>query len=183
MPGKYYVYIPFDTKVVDELWGLAAAWRGNRESFLLGGVDRKTPNIIKFNSGRLSQIPEAPDDYTLYILAHCNKTYVTNTNNPFLIGRETLSPAVLANRLAGDGLLRNIKHLKLFACNSGVAADGAKHSFGKLLFHALITRGFDGLQLSAYTTPLMGATVDRTTRHKRAGDGSRPSTHRIRYPG
>jgi hypothetical protein len=183
MPGKYYIYIPFDTGIETQLEDAARQWRENRLSYRLDNPDRKTPNLIIHGRERISgRIHESPDQYTLYVLAHCNRTVISNTNNIFGTGRETLSPSGLANRMIRDGLPGNITNLKMYACNSGVAAENARHSFGELLYHALLTRGYDSLRLSAYRTPLRAATVDPGTGHKRTETGNRPSAVRIQWP-
>lgn len=183
MPGKYYIYIPFDTRTVTQLEDAARQWRENRLSYKFDNPDRKTPNLIRHGRERISdKIHESPDQYTLYVLAHCNRTVISNTNNIFGSSRETLSPSGLANRMIRDGLPKSIINLKMYACNSGVAAANAKHSFGELLYHALITRGYDSLRPSAYLTPLRAATVDPKTGHKRTATGIRPSTVRVQWP-
>ena len=183
MPGKYYLYIPFDTERVTQLYDNGRQWRENRLAYRLDNPDRKTPALIRHGIHKISEkIHELPDEYTLYILAHCNKTIISNTNNIFSRERETLSPAALASRLMADGLPKNIVNLKIFACNSGVSAENARHSFGKLLYYALVTRGYDNLCLSGYRSPLKAATVDPATGHKRTATDARPSTVRVQWP-
>lgn len=183
MPGQYYIYIPFNTMEVTQLRDSAVTWTRNRQIFTNDAPDRKTPRLIRHGFHRISEkIHESPEEYTLYILAHCNKTSISNTNNIFLDKRETLSPAALATQLVSDGLPKNIVNLKLFACNGGVAPAGKSHSFGELLYHALITRGYDNVRLGAYRTPLKAATVDPGTGHKQTVSGARPSTVRSQWP-
>ena len=183
MPGQYYIYIPFVTSDVTQLLDSARGWIENRLIFQNDRRDRKTPGLIRHGVNRISEkIHESPGEYTLYILAHCNKTSISNTNNVFLDKRETLSPGALATRLVADGLPKDIVNLKMFACNSGVAPDGKSHSFGELLYYALVTRGYENFRLSAYRTPLKAETVDSATGHKRTQTGARPSTVRSQWP-
>ena len=183
MPGKYYIYIPFDTKNVTQLQDAALKWRENRLTYRNDSPDGKTPNLIRHGIHKIPEkIRESPDQYTLYILAHCNTTTISNINYVWVRERETLSPSGLANRLIQDGLPKNIINLKMYACNSGVVAGNARHSFGELLYHALITRGYDSLRLSAYRAPLMAATVNPETGNKRTETGARPSTVRVQWP-
>ncbi|EXF94065.1 hypothetical protein HK44_003605 [Pseudomonas fluorescens HK44] len=151
---------------------------------------RKAPKILeRITSAPVLSIlqPLDPDEYTLYIMGHCNigRKYISNINM-FIGGRVELSAQELTFRMQEDGLPRNIKNVKLFACNGGAidpsVTGSALDSYGARLYWSLTTRGFDNVKLTAYTVPLMAATVDLRTGHKRAFDGSLPSTHRRQWP-
>ncbi|EQM95134.1 hypothetical protein OFAG_02297 [Oxalobacter formigenes HOxBLS] len=92
MPGKYYIYIPFDTKNVTQLQDAALKWRENRLTYRNDSPDGKTPNLIRHGIHKIPEkIRESPDQYTLYILAHCNTTTISNINYVWVRERETLS--------------------------------------------------------------------------------------------
>lgn len=194
MPGQYYIYIPFSAAESNrQLVTAAGSWRENMGSYMTSTnkpEKRKAPKILERQIGiqALSGLQQLnPDEYTLYVMGHCNigRKYLSNINM-FVRERVEITAQELSLRMIEDGLPRNIKNLKLFACNGGAIdpaiTGSALDSYGARLYWSLITRGIDKVELTAYTIPLVAATVDISTGHKRAMGGSRPSENSRRWP-
>lgn len=194
MPKQYYIYIPFsDIESNGQLLEAAKSWRINMGNYSMGlssADTRKIPKILERKAGiaTLSVLQGlSPDDYALYIMGHCNigRKHLSNINM-FVRERVEISAQDLSWRMIEDGLPRDVKNLKLFACNGGAidpnVTGSTLDSFGARLYWSLVTRGISKAELTAYTVPLIAATVDVSTGHKRAMDGSRPSAHSRRWP-
>jgi hypothetical protein len=193
MPGQYYVFIPFaSNEDNDELLGGAKTWRTNFAAFSEGlhsSVRRKIPKILSYTPGvpTLAGLDALdPDEYTLYVMGHCNigRRTISNMAMMFVRERIDISSTELANRLLASGMPRNIKNLKLYACYGGAnngAVGTVLDSFGARLYYALVTRGVERVTLTAYTQPLK-ATVDPGTGHKKTSSDDLPSRHRRQWP-
>lgn len=179
MPGQYYVYIPFARGEDGDLYDATQSWR-RQMSYGWGG--RKLPRKLQHGQGAmpLATLPHDPATYTLYVIGHGSpvRRTLANTRYVGVKGRRLIEPAALASQMQRDGLPKNIVNLKLWACYGGVR-------MGRYFYHALITRGFERVKLSAYTLPLLASPGGDG--HKRAmeletKDVVRPSSVRVQWP-
>jgi hypothetical protein len=163
MPGQYYLYIPFtDQECNEQLIENAREWRKNiaEHSRYQAADARKIPTIVECGSAELTKLRSLnPDDYTLYIMAHCNsgKDRINNINM-FTAERKMLSAVDLVRRLADDGLPEDIKHLKLYACNGG-SPKGYELPFAFGLAFALKDAGFYQVIVTGYVSPLKAIAI------------------------
>ncbi|MDH5179550.1 MAG: hypothetical protein OEZ39_11950 [Gammaproteobacteria bacterium] len=192
MPGQYYIYIPYaDGESNSQLAEAAKEWRRNAsQHFQSPSSRRKIPKILVHGTGSpLSELRNSdPECYTVYIMAHCNIGRKTINNiNIFARERIEITAPILATRMISDGLPKNVKNLKLFACHGGTPQNTEKYtaldSFVARLYFSLVSRGVEKVILSAYTEALTAATVASIgDGHKRTQSGDRPSSHRRQWP-
>jgi hypothetical protein len=192
MPGKYYIYIPFasnDTGGNAELVKAAEEWGSKRikynslqdpASHEVTNLKRKVPTVlVRGSKAKVLSVLEDlnPNQYTLYIMAHCNegRDTVFNIQGVYDQDRTTLTATQLVQRLIEDGLPFNVMNLKLFACLGGTPSD-KDVAFGEKLYQQLVGRGLFFMKLTAYQEALIATTVNPQTGHKQTKSKKQPST-------
>ncbi len=157
------IFIPFTRKEIElespgrRLTETALAWHESMENF--NNQNRfaysyKIPGI-KIYPGNLALESVDPATYTIYILAHCIKELcqIKSTNNPYQGPEGRLTPEQTAARLVESKLPKDVMHIKVHACNSGVGTDGVK-PFAAMLYVELRKKGFKFVQVTGYTVPV-----------------------------
>lgn len=193
MPGQVYIYIPFsNSENNQQLVASVESWRREMRVYAsqMFGADavnakRKTPVILVHGNGKpLLQLNSLqPDQYTLYVVAHCNlgKNCIWNINM-FVKERVEIYADELVQRMHDDGLPRNIVNLKLYACRGGLRGDDDSKSFAERLANVMRESIYTDVVVTAYKEPLRAAAVTaQSNGHKLTESGARSSSVSVKF--
>lgn len=143
-PGRHLVYAPFAP--VPGTKPLATSWEPHAKY------------TVTRHDGAAKPLANAKADTTVYVVCHCSARGTTVTDN----ADGELSARELAQRLRDDGLPKDLKKLKLYACEGGV---GGTQSFAFELAAELRKLGYNDLSLYGYTSTVTSLDKDTGKKH------------------
>jgi len=161
-----YIYIPVPTPEMLEFartWQEGQQQKGKARYEILRNYDSgwRKGAVRKLGFGVLRKV--TPDD-KVYILAHGARLGATDigAKRGAVKIRENgvdkwdggikkgYTPKALADVLSSEGLTRQFRHLRVFACGSAIVAPGAEITFAQELAQELRKLGYTDIQVAGY---------------------------------